>query len=88
MDVNKYIAWRNGYFYFQKERLEDILLKLEWWCDFIVFCQNQRAKDYRFKMRSDGDLEFNNIVSRLEQTGRISIEIYGNIILVAGLSRK
>ncbi|WP_421920436.1 FecR family protein [Marinifilum sp.] len=88
VDVNKYIAWRNGYFYFQKERLEDILLKLERWYDFKVFYQNQGVKDYRFKMRADRDLEFKSIVSRLEQTGRISIEINGNIIVVADVSRK
>ena len=87
VDVNKYIAWRNGYFYFQKERLEDILLKLERWYDFKVFYQNQGVKDYRFKMRADRDQEFKDIVSRLEQTGRISMEINGNIIIVSDVQR-
>lgn len=88
VDVNKFIAWRNGYFYFQRERLEDILLKLERWYDFKVFYQNQGVKDYLFKMRADRDMEFKDIVSRLEQTGRISIEINGNVIVVSDVSRE
>lgn len=88
VDVNKYIAWRNGYFYFQRERLEDILLKLERWYDFKVFYQNPGVKDYLFKMRADRDQEFKDIVSRLEQTGRISIEINGNVIVVSDVSRE
>jgi len=88
VDVNKFIAWRNGYFYFQRERLEDILLKLERWYDFKVFYQNPGVKDYLFKMRADRDQEFKDIVSRLEQTGRISIEINGNVIVVSDVSRE
>ena len=88
VDVKQYTAWRNGYFYFQKERLEDILLKLERWYDFKVFYQNQEVKNYLFKMRADRDQEFKDIVSRLEQTGRISIKINGNVIVVSDVSRE
>ncbi|MBI9057194.1 MAG: FecR family protein [Labilibaculum sp.] len=87
VDVKKYIAWRDGYFYFKKERLEDILLKLERWYDFKVFYQNPDVKDYQFKMRADRNQEFNYIVSRLEQTGRISIEVNGNVIVVSDVQR-
>ena len=87
VDVRKYTAWRDGYFYFEKERLEDILTKLERWYDFKVFYQNPAVKEYAFRMRADRKQDFTDIVSRLEQTGRISIEIKGNVIVVSDVNR-
>lgn len=87
VDVRKYTAWRDGYFYFEKERLEDILTKLERWYDFKVFYQNPAVKDYAFRMRADRNHDFAEIVSRLEQTGRISLKIKGNVIVVSDVNR-
>ena len=87
VDVRKYTAWRDGYFYFEKERLEDILTKLERWYDFKVFYQNPAVKDYAFRMRADRNEDFAEIVSRLEQTGRISLKIKGNVIVVSDVNR-
>lgn len=87
VNVDRYIVWRNGYFYFEKERLEDILLKLERWYDFKVFYQNQNVKDYVFRMRADRSHDFLEIVKRLELTGRISIEVNGNAIVIADVNR-
>ncbi|MBN2597460.1 MAG: FecR family protein [Marinifilaceae bacterium] len=87
VDVRKYTAWRDGYFYFEKERLEDILTKLERWYDFKVFYQNTAVKDYAFRMRADRNEDFAEIVSRLEQTGRISLKLKGNVIVVSDVNR-
>lgn len=87
VDVEKYTAWRDGHFYFEKERLEDILTKLERWYDFKVFYQNPAVKEYAFRMRADRKQDFTEIVSRLEQTGRISIDINGNVIVVSDVNR-
>jgi len=87
VDVRKYTAWRDGYFYFERERLEDILTKLERWYDFKVFYQNPAVKDYTFKMRADRDQDFAEIVSRLEKTGRISLKLKGNVIVVSDVNR-
>ncbi|MDQ1770650.1 DUF4974 domain-containing protein [Labilibaculum sp. A4] len=87
VDVRKYTAWRDGYFYFEKERLEDILTKLERWYDFKVFYQNPAVKDYTFRMRADRNEDFAEIVRRLEQTGRISMKLKGNVIVVSDVNR-
>lgn len=88
VDVRKFIAWRDGYFYFEKGRLEDILTKLERWYDFKVFYQNPAVKNYQFRMRADRSQEFSDIVSRLEQTGRVAIEINEKVIVVSDVSRE
>ncbi|MDQ2178473.1 FecR family protein [Marinifilum sp. D714] len=87
VDVRKFTAWRDGYFYFEKERLEDIFIKLERWYDFKVFYQNPGVKDYEFRMRADRDAEFQDIAKRLEKTGRISIQISGNAVIVSDVNR-
>ncbi|WP_461638602.1 FecR family protein [Labilibaculum euxinus] len=87
VDVRKYTAWRDGYFYFEKERLEDILTKLERWYDFKVFYQNPAVKDYIFRMRADRNEDFAEIISRLEQTRRISMQLKGNVIVVSDVNR-
>ena len=87
VDVRKYTAWRDGCFYFKKERLEDILTKLSRWYDFKVFYQNPVVKDYEFRMRADRKHDFKEIVRRLEQTGRISVQVKGNVVIISDAIR-
>ena len=87
VDVKKQVSWIDGYFYFEKERLEDMLTKLERWYDFKVFYQNPNVKDYVFRMRADRDLPFDEVLNRLEMTGKIKIEINGKALLVSDMQR-
>jgi hypothetical protein len=87
VDVKKQVSWINGYFYFEKERLEDMLIKLERWYDFKVFYQNPKVKDYVFRMRADRNLPFDEVLDRLEKTGKIKIEINGKALLVSDVQR-
>ncbi len=83
VDVRKQIAWIDGYFYFEKERLEDMLAKLERWYDFKVFYQNQKIKDYVFRMRADRNLPFEEVLDRLEMTGKIQIRINKKAVIIS-----
>lgn len=87
VDVKKRVSWINGYFYFEKERLEDMLIKLERWYDFKVFYQNPKVKDYVFRMRADRNLPFDEVLDRLEMTGKIKIEISGKALLISDVRR-
>jgi len=87
VDVKKITAWRDGYLYFEKERLEDILIKLQRWYDFKVFFQNPVVKDYEFRMRADKASDFNEIVNRLEATGRIQVDIKAKAVLISDVKR-
>ena len=87
VDVSKFIAWREGYFHFDKERLEDILTKLERWYDFQVFYQNPLVKDYEFKMRADRHEPFSQVIKRLESTNRIKVRVKGKTIIISDVKR-
>jgi hypothetical protein len=87
VDVRKYTAWRDGYFYFERERLEDILLKLERWYDFKVFYQNANVKDFEFRMRADRTLNFDEVIKRLEMTGRVNVSVKGKALVISDVNR-
>ena len=82
------MSWRDGYYYFEREKLDDILTKLQKWYDFQVFYENPKAKYYEFRMRADRNLEFEKIVKRLEKTGRIKIDVVENSIVISDVKTK
>lgn len=47
VDVLKYISWKEGFFYYNDVRLEDILDELGRWFDFTVFYRSPEVKDFR-----------------------------------------
>ena len=50
MNVNRYIAWKDGYFYYENESMESIMDDLKRWYDFDVVYVGNRVKDYRFEL--------------------------------------
>lgn len=87
VDVNRFTAWMNGYFYFDWERLEDILIKLKRWYDFDVQYQNDNVKDYLFRFRADQNVPFDVIFKRLEATKRVKLVVEGKLIYVNDVIR-
>jgi hypothetical protein len=87
VDIKKYIAWKNGYYYFDREKLSNILKKLQKWYDFQVFYENPMTKYYEFRMRADRNLGFGQIIKRLEETGRVKIKIVENSIVISDVKR-
>jgi len=87
VDVKKYISWKDGYMYFEKDRLEDIMTKLHRWYDFNVFYKDNSVRNFTFKMRADKNANFNTIVDRLRETGRIIIEEKGKDIIISNVIR-
>ncbi|MFR7874953.1 MAG: FecR family protein [Butyricimonas paravirosa] len=45
VDVAPYIAWKQGYFLFEDERLEDILNELARWYDVNIFFENSSVRE-------------------------------------------
>ncbi|MFR7876080.1 MAG: FecR domain-containing protein [Butyricimonas paravirosa] len=48
VDVMKFISWKEGYFYYDNERLEDILTELGRWYNFTVIYEDLKLKELRF----------------------------------------
>lgn len=48
VDVRPYVAWKNGYFAFENETLEQIMETLSLWYNVDVFFQSESLKDFVF----------------------------------------
>ncbi len=87
VNASKLIAWKNGYYYFEREQLQSIMKKLQKWYDFQVFYEDANTKYYEFRMRADRKLSFGEIVKRLEETGRVEVDIIENAVLIKDVKR-
>ena len=59
MDVAACIAWKNGDFVFENERLEDIMEQISRWYDVNIFYRRESSKDIRLSgdMKRYGEVE-------------------------------
>ena len=48
VNVGTYTAWKEGFFVFENEGLEDILNRLARWYDVDVFYGSEKVKGYHF----------------------------------------
>ena len=82
VDVAPYIAWKQGYFLFEDERLEDILNELARWYNVNVFFENSSVREKRFSVDMPRHESFEEVLRLIEQTRSIQIEIEGNYVFV------
>ena len=82
VDVAPYIAWKQGYFLFENERLEDILNELARWYNVNVFFENSSVREKRFSVDMPRHERLKEARKRREQMRAIRIEIEGNNVFV------
>lgn len=87
VDVESYIAWRDGDFSFAQCRLENILDELARWYDVDVFYMNQQVKDYHFSAWFKRSSSISEVIAILEKTKKISLDIKGRMLTVKDISR-
>ena len=87
VDVRQYVVWKDGYFTFENESLEQILNTLSLWYDVDVFYMNQQVKDYHFSAWFKRSSSINEVINILEKTKKISLDLKGRILTVKDISR-
>lgn len=83
VEAYRYIAWKDGKFLFENERLEDIMIKLSRWYDVEVFFMNQEVMDFHFTgdMERYGDIS--TILRMIEKSTNIKFRIKNNTIIIS-----
>ena len=81
-DVMKFISWKEGYFYYDNERLEDILTELGRWYNFTVIYEDLELKELRFQFWADRKDTFRKVLEHLNEMKKLKIEDQGNCIVV------
>ena len=82
VDVEEFVAWREGIYVFNKKRLEDMMTTLARWYDFDVFYVNQDAKEIVFSAHMPRFADFNDILELLQEAGDVTIQAKGKVLYV------
>lgn len=77
------ISWREGKFYFEAMRLEDIMLQLQRWYDIEVFFASENLKNKTFTGVVRRDLVAGEIFSIIEKTTRVKFEENGKCVIIS-----
>ena len=83
VDVYPHIAWKEGYFVYEGETLENIMQSLCRWYGVEVDYQEEVIKDLHFSVDVRRYSDLNEILSMLQITEKVYFEINGSNILVS-----
>ena len=75
VDVEPYVAWREGRFVFRAMTLDLIMRQLQRWYDFEVFYQNSELKDYEFRGVIKRDMDLDKVLSVIKATTNVDFEV-------------
>lgn len=82
VDASAYVAWKEGYFSFEGERLEQIMEKLGRWYDVEVVFADDELRAQRFSGRVDRSQDFQGVLNLLQRTLLVKFEVEGNKITI------
>ena len=82
VDVEPYVAWREGRFVFRAMTLDLIMRQLQRWYDFEVFYQNPELKDYEFRGVIKRDMGLDKVLSVIKVTTNVDFEVKGKVITI------
>jgi ferric-dicitrate binding protein FerR (iron transport regulator) len=82
VNVRPYIAWKDGDFVFEDEKLENIMLRLERWYKVKVFFMNEECKHFRFTGDMERYADVKTLLYFMQETSNAKFEIKKNTIVV------
>ena len=83
VDVRQYVVWKDGYFTFENESLEQILNTLSLWYDVDVFFQSESAKQLVFTGYMKRYNDISEILSAITDVVGVNFTINGKTIIVS-----
>ena len=82
VDVESYVAWREGRFVFRTMTLDLIMRQLQRWYDFEVFYQNPELKEYEFRGVIKRDMDLDKVLSVIKATTNVDFDVKGKVITI------
>lgn len=87
VNVHKFSAWKEGYFYYENERVETIMNDLKRWYDFDVVYVGGGVKDLKFELWSSRDSDISTIIGLLMKTNKVRMKLEGRTLIVSEMNR-
>lgn len=82
VDVNQYVAWKDGRFIFRDQMLEEIMNTLSKWYDVQVVFANEDDRKLRFTGNLERYADFAEILKKIERTNEVGFAIENNTITI------
>lgn len=82
VDVEAYVAWREGRFVFRTMTLDLIMRQLQRWYDFELFYQNPELKEYEFRGVIKRDMDLDKVLSVIKATTNVDFDVKGKVITI------
>lgn len=83
VDASDVVAWKNGYFMFNNESLENIMLSIARWYDVDIQFKDEAIKDDPFWGKVGRFSKVADVLRVLERTGEVHFRIEGRKIIVS-----
>ena len=83
VDLRQYVVWKDGYFTFENESLEQILNTLSLWYDVDVFFQSESAKQLVFTGYMKRYNDISEILNAITEVVGVNFTINGKTIIVS-----
>lgn len=87
VNVHRFTAWKEGYFYYENERLETIMNDLKRWYDFDIVYVVDQVKDLNFELWSSRDSDISTIIGLLTKTNKVHLKLEGRTLIVSEMNR-
>jgi hypothetical protein len=82
VDVRKYIAWTDGFFFFEDTSLEDIMRELGRWYNVNVEFSNHRVMAYHFNFWVNRNHDIKEALDLLKEVNKVNITFKDNTITI------
>lgn len=82
VDVDSYVYWKEGFFYFDNVDLESIMKDIGRWYNLNVVFQNEQVKSYKMHFLADRKDGVERVVKLLNSMGKMHVEVVNNSLVV------
>jgi ferric-dicitrate binding protein FerR (iron transport regulator) len=80
IDISKDIAWKDGFFYFEGLRLDELMRELERWYDIEVMYEGE-IPDMQFSGKIGMDINLDNLMKVMGELG-VHYRIEGSTVTI------
>lgn len=82
VDVNQYIAWKDGRFIFEDRSLGSIMETLSKWYDIRYKFNKEKLKEVKFTGNLERYANFSDILAKIQRTNEVSFKIDKNLVII------
>lgn len=82
VDLDSYVYWKDGYFYFDDVTLKDIMQNLGRWYNVNIEFRNKEAMEYKMHFISDRTKDLEHTISLLNRMKKVTVTLQGNTLTV------